>query len=66
MLNGVNLMCDLGLYMFFGVDVVKRGSQLCLQLAWRRGNPYLLFSLSALTGSGVTRPSNSRIYIPET
>lgn len=41
---GMSLKCDLGLCIFCGVDVVKRGSELCLQLTWRRGNPCLLFS----------------------
>lgn len=40
----MSLICDLALYIFCGVDVVKRGSELCLQLTWRRGNPCLLLS----------------------
>ena len=39
----MNLTYDVGLCIFCGVDVVKRGSELCLQLTWRRGNPMPLF-----------------------
>lgn len=44
----MSLKCDLGLHIFCGVDVVKRGYELHLQLTWRRGNPCLLFSHRAL------------------
>lgn len=67
MLNGVNLMNNLGLSIFCGVDVVKRGSELCFQLTWRRGKSSMPLNPRALTGSGSAVPSNSRrMYIPET
>lgn len=40
-INGVNLMNNLSLCLFCGVDVVKRDYELCLQLTWRRGKSSL-------------------------
>lgn len=66
-LNEVNLMNNLSLCIFCGVDVVKGGCELHLQLTRGRGNLHASCLATEPRQEVAVRPLNSRtISIPET